>query len=88
VILEGDAGSLSDVGELGDEFAFTLYDVHGEELLAFVYATEHDARAAHKMMSEALWRAMAICPTKEPTGFVAVPVVSANSKIGQSDADA
>jgi hypothetical protein len=84
VILEGDAGSLSDVGELGDEFAFTLYDVHGEELLAFVHATEHDARAAHKMMSEAVWRAMAICPTSERSGFAAVPVVAGAVRNGAS----
>jgi hypothetical protein len=73
--LEADAGSLSDAGELGNEWAFTLYHVHGDELMAFGYRTEHDARAAHKMMNEALWRAMAICPSSEFTKFVAVPVI-------------
>jgi hypothetical protein len=34
--LEADAGSLSDVGELGDEGPFSLYDVHGEELVASI----------------------------------------------------
>ena len=42
--LEGDTGSLSDVGELGDEWAFTLYDIQGEELLCFAFETEQTAR--------------------------------------------
>jgi len=65
MILEGDAGSLSDVGELGDEWGFTLYDVHGEELLAFAFSTEQVARTAHKMMSHIVIEAVAIVPAKD-----------------------
>ena len=56
MILEGDAGSLSDVGEL--EWSFTLYDVHGDELLCFAFATEQVARTAHKMTSHLVIEAM------------------------------
>lgn len=63
--LEGDTGSLSDVGELGDEWAFTLYDIQGEELLCFAFKTEQTARTAHKMMSHVVIEAMAIASTTE-----------------------
>lgn len=65
MMLEGDAGSLSDVGALGDEWVFTLYDVQGEELLCFAFETEQAARTAHKMVSHVVIEAMAIVSVKE-----------------------
>ena len=62
VILGGDAGSLSEVGELGDEWGFTLYDANGEELVAFIFHDEKTARTAHKMLSHVAIEATAIGP--------------------------
>jgi hypothetical protein len=40
-------GSIDDVGPLGDEWAFTLYDDGQErEIAAFAFETEKDARSA------------------------------------------
>lgn len=68
------AGSVGDVGELGDEWSFTLYDHEDREILAFVFENEADARKAHKAMQETLARAVALSPA-EDRGFVSVPIV-------------
>jgi hypothetical protein len=68
------AGSVGDIGPLGDEWAFTLYDHEEREILAFVFHTESDARAAARMMQDVLARAVALSPAEE-RGFVAVPIV-------------
>src|SRR3974390_785059 len=59
MILEGDAASLSDVGGLGDEWGFTLYDVLAKELLAFALHTKQAARTAHKMLSPVVIKGLA-----------------------------
>ena len=63
--IECDAGSLGDVGQLDEEWGFTLYDVHGDELLYFSFETETKARTAHKMMLHVVFEAMAIASAKE-----------------------
>ncbi|HEX4080081.1 MAG TPA: hypothetical protein VHX61_14545 [Rhizomicrobium sp.] len=68
------AASIGDVGRLGDEFAFTLFDGQDREIAAFVFETEQDARAGAKMMQDILARTVAVSPA-EGIGFVGVPVV-------------
>ena len=45
-------GSVSDVGQLGDEWGFTLYDGQEREIVAFAFESEKDARTAAKMMQD------------------------------------
>jgi hypothetical protein len=52
--------SLSDIDRLDNEWGFTLYDHVGEELLAFVFSSETEARSAHKMMQHVTLSAKAI----------------------------
>jgi hypothetical protein len=43
-MMEGmEAGSVGDVGQLGGEWAFTLFDNQEREIAAFVFQDEHDA---------------------------------------------
>jgi hypothetical protein len=56
--------ALGDVGQLGDEWAFTLYDALEREIAAFVFHDERDARQAHKMMQDVVARAMAVSPAE------------------------
>jgi len=57
--MEGEpVGSIGDVGPLGDEWAFTLYDGQERELMAFVFHDERDARQAAKMMQNVPARAV------------------------------
>jgi isoleucyl-tRNA synthetase len=70
--------------KIEEEYRAKKQDKDAVPILEF--RAECRAYAAH-WMSEAVWRALAICPTKEPVGFVSVPIVRANSTIGQSDAD-
>jgi hypothetical protein len=72
--MEGEpAASVGDIGQLGDECAFTLFDSQEREIAAFVFRDERDARQAHKMMNDIVARAVAISPAEE-RGFVAVPI--------------
>ena len=71
-------GGLSDVGELGDEWSFTLYDGRGREVVAFAYHDEAIARRAHKAMQMAIGDAVAVSPAFEiaiGAGFVPVQTV-------------
>jgi hypothetical protein len=61
------AGSVGDVGQLGDEWAFTLYDHEDRELLALVFADEPDARKAAKATQDVLARAVAISAASDGT---------------------
>ena len=68
------AGSVGDVGHLGEEWAFTLYDKNERELLAFVFVEEGEARRAAKAMKEILAGVAALEPaqgTQSP--FFSVP---------------
>jgi hypothetical protein len=48
------AGSVGDVGQLGDKWSFTLFDNNDRELLAFVFVEEGEARRAAKAMQDIL----------------------------------
>jgi hypothetical protein len=64
-MMEGEsAASIGDVGHLGDEWAFTLFDTQDREIAAFVFNDERDARQAHKAMQVVVTRAMAVSPTE------------------------
>ena len=41
-----EAGSVGDVGPIGDEWSFTLFDHQEREIVAFVFGSEGDARRA------------------------------------------
>jgi hypothetical protein len=47
-------GSVGGVGQLGDEWAFTLYDGQGREIVAFVFHSERDARQGAEAMHDML----------------------------------
>jgi hypothetical protein len=70
------AGSVSDIGKIGEEFSFTLYDHEDRELMAFLFDNEADARGAWFEMKRILGRAVALSPADD-RGFVAVPIVKA-----------
>jgi hypothetical protein len=55
---------VGDVGPLGDEWAFTLYDHEERELLAFVFVEEGEARRAAKAMQEILAGVAALAPAQ------------------------
>ena len=57
-------GSIGDVGPLGDEWAFTLYDGQERELMAFVFHDEREARQAAKMMQDVLAGTVALAPAR------------------------
>lgn len=59
------AGSGGDVGPLGDEWAFTLFDHEEREIAAFVFHDERTARQAAKAMQDIVARAIAISPSYE-----------------------
>ena len=70
----GAAGSVGEVGPIGDEWAFTLFDNTDRELLAFVFMEEGEARRAAKAMQEILAGVAALAPaqgTRSP--FFSVP---------------
>lgn len=58
------AGSVGDVGQIGDEWAFTLYDNNERELLAFVFVEEGEARRAAKAMQMIVAEACALSPAE------------------------
>jgi hypothetical protein len=58
------AGSVGDVGPIGDEWAFTLYDNTDRELLAFVFTEEGEARRAAKAMQDILTGVAALAPAQ------------------------
>jgi hypothetical protein len=61
--LEGiEAGSVSDVAEMGDEWGFTLYDSSEREIAAFAFHNEREARIARKMLEAVVTMALAISP--------------------------
>ena len=67
---------MGDVGPLGDEWAFTLYDHEERELLAFVFVEEGEARRAAKAMQEILAGVAALAPAPAPgtrSSFFSVP---------------
>jgi hypothetical protein len=68
--MEGEqAASVGDVGQLGDEWAFTLFDQEEREIAAFVFHDEREARQAAKMMQDIVARAVAVAVAEE-LGFV------------------
>jgi hypothetical protein len=67
------AGHVGDVAQLGDEWAFTLFDHEEREIAAFVFHDEREARQAHKAMQDIVARSIAISPAEE-RGFVLVPI--------------
>ena len=68
------AGSVGDVGSIGDEWAFTLYDNNKRELLAFVFVEEGEARRAAKAMQEILTGVAALAPApKTQSPIFSVP---------------
>ncbi len=68
------AGSVGDVGQLGDEWSFMLYDSAEHELLAFVFAEEGEARRAAKAMQEILAGVAALAPAQGTrSAFFSVP---------------
>lgn len=71
-----EAGSVGDVGPIGDEWSFTLFDNQEREIVAFVFGIEGDARRAAKAMQMMVAEASAIAPAAEGD-FAAVPVVRA-----------
>jgi hypothetical protein len=71
------AGSVGDVGRLGDEWSFTLYYNAKLELLAFVFADEPGARKAAKAMQDILARTGALSVSDE-RALVSVPVLRAD----------
>jgi hypothetical protein len=56
------AGSVGDVEEMGDEYGFTLYDSAENEIAAFAFHNEREARIAHKMMEAVVTMALAVSP--------------------------
>ena len=65
---------MGDVGPLGDDWAFTLYDHEERELLAFVFVEEGEARRAAKAMQEILTGVAALAPApKTQSPFFSVP---------------
>jgi hypothetical protein len=70
----GAAGSVGEVGPIGDEWAFTLFDNTGRELLAFVFTEEGEARRAAKAMQEILAGVAALAPAQgTQSSFFSVP---------------
>ena len=68
------AGTVGDVGSLGDKWAFTLYDNSKRELLSFVFVEEGEARRAAKAMQEILTGVAALAPApKTRSPFFSVP---------------
>ena len=67
------AGSVGDVGRIGDDWSVTLYDNAERELLAFVFADEPGARKAAKAMQDVIARAVALSATDDH-GFVVAPI--------------
>ena len=68
------AGHVGDVGPIGDEWAFTLYDNNDRELLAFVFVEEGEARRAAKAMQEILVGVAALAPAQGTrSSFFSVP---------------
>ena len=68
------AGSLGDVGQLGDEWSFTLYDHQEREIVAFVFESEGDARRAAKAMQMIVAEASALSPAESGPSDFAVPI--------------
>jgi hypothetical protein len=63
--MEGrEAGSVGDVGPLGDEWSFMLYDHQEREIVAFVFGIEGDARRAAKAMQMTVAEASALAPAE------------------------
>ena len=62
------------MGQLGDEFAFTLYDHEDRELLAFVFAEEGEARRAAKVMQTIVTGTSALAPAESRTSDFVVPI--------------
>ena len=58
------AGTVGDVGQLGDEWAFTLYDKDEREIVAFVFVEEGEARRAAKAMQMIVAEACALSPAE------------------------
>lgn len=67
-------GGLSDIGGLGDEWSFTLYNGQGREFVAFAYADKATARRAHKAMQMAIGDAVAISPAFDQLDLFSVMV--------------
>ena len=68
------AGSIGDVGQLGDKWSFTLFDNNERELLAFVFVEEGEARRAAKAMQEILTGVTALVPAQgTQSSFFSVP---------------
>ena len=68
------AGSVGDVGRLGDKWAFTLYDNNERELLAFVFVEEGEARRTARAMQETLAGVAALAPAEgKRSSFFSVP---------------
>ncbi len=72
------AGSVGDIGRLGDGWSFTLYDNAERELLAFVFADEPDERKAAKAMQDILASATAVSVANEKA-CVRVPILRADA---------
>ena len=69
-----EAGSVGDVGQLGDKWSFTLFDNNDRELLAFVFVEEGEARRAAKAMQEILTGVAALAPAQGiQSSFFSVP---------------
>jgi hypothetical protein len=68
------AGSVGDVGELGDEWSFTLFDKDEREIVAFVFESEGDARRAAKAMQMVVAEALALAPPENQPNDFAVPI--------------
>lgn len=68
------AGSVGDVGQLGDKWSFTLFDSNERELLAFVFVEEGEARRAAKAMQDILTGVAALAPAQgTQSSFFSVP---------------
>ena len=59
-----EAGCVGDVGPLGDEWSFTLFDKDEREIVAFVFGIEGDARRAAKAMQMMVAEASALSPAE------------------------
>ena len=60
-----EAGSVGDVGPLGDEWSFTLFDKDEREIVAFDFESEGDARRAAKAMQMIVAEACALSPAED-----------------------
>ena len=69
-----EAGSVGEVGPIGDEWSFMLFDNEEREIVAFVFAIEGDARQAAKAMQMVVAEACALAPAESVPSDFAVPV--------------